>query len=219
MQEMEDLFSGAAELLNRILFLPSAHSLVAVAGPPDAGKSLFAAQLVEVLNARLPGCAAAIPGDGFHYDNAVLTEWNLLDRKGAPETFDVGGLAALVRRLRTNDEAFVAVPVFDRELEIARAGGRIVPQSVRYLIIEGNYLLLRTEPWSDLAQYFDLECIIREDPSLLERRLLGRWASHGLTPEAARGKVQNNDLPNAKLVLAESRATDLVICARQMVNS
>ena len=218
MEKMEAMFVGASELLSRILALPSTRSLVSVAGPPGSGKSLFAAKLSEELNVRNPGCAAVIPVDGFHYDDAVLAEWKMWDRKGSPGTFDVGGLAALLRRLRANEEPFVAIPVFDRELEIARAGGRIVPQSVQYLIIEGNYLLLRTKPWSDLNKYFDLECMIREDHNLLEKRLLDRWTSLGLTPEAARRKVDNNDLPNAKLVLAESRATDLIICAHSGVN-
>ena len=63
--------------------------------------------------------------DGYHFDNAVLAERGLLARKGAPETFDVDGLAHDLARIRAGGRA-VAVPVFDRKLDLARAGARII---------------------------------------------------------------------------------------------
>ena len=45
--------------------------------------------------------------DGYHHDDAVLRARGLLARKGAPETFDVGGLAHMLDRLRRGDEAEV----------------------------------------------------------------------------------------------------------------
>ena len=53
-------------------------------------------------------------------------------RKGAPHTFDVGGYASALRRIRANDEPFVAVPRFDRDLEIARAGAIIIEKVFQY---------------------------------------------------------------------------------------
>ncbi|MEO8014814.1 MAG: nucleoside/nucleotide kinase family protein, partial [Polaromonas sp.] len=94
--------------------------LCALAGPPGAGKSTLAAAVVKALG---PG-ARAVPMDGFHYDDAVLDTLGLRARKGAPETFDVAGFAHLLHRLRA--EASVAIPVFDRSLEISRAGAEIV---------------------------------------------------------------------------------------------
>jgi len=85
-------------------------AIVAIAGPPGTGKST----LSEALAARLPGMAAVLPMDGFHFDDLHLVPAGLRPRKGAPETFDVGGLAHVLRRLRARDEEFVAVPVFDR---------------------------------------------------------------------------------------------------------
>ena len=41
----------------------------------------------------MPGEAALMPMDGYHFDNAMLVERGLLPRKGAPQTFDVDGLA------------------------------------------------------------------------------------------------------------------------------
>lgn len=92
MKQIEALFCGVSEVMSRIQSLTSARSIIAIAGPPGGGKSLFATQLSELLNIENPGCAAVIPVDGFHYDDAVLTEWKILDRKGSPGTFDVGVL-------------------------------------------------------------------------------------------------------------------------------
>ena len=47
-----------------------------------------------------PGEAALMPMDGYHFDNAILIERGLLARKGAPQTFDVDGLARDLARLR-----------------------------------------------------------------------------------------------------------------------
>ena len=145
--------------------------------------------------------------DGFHFDDAVLRARGDLARKGAPHTFDVGGLKSLLARIRRNDEPFIAVPVFDRELEVARAGARIIPRTARHILVEGNYLLLAQNPWRDLA--FDLSVFLPVPLAELERRLSERW-SH-LAPTAARAKLTDNDLPNAQLVLSESRRADIFI--------
>lgn len=147
--------------------------------------------------------------DGFHFDNAVLDAMRLRDRKGAPETFDCAGLTASLRRIRAGD-APVAVPVFDREADLARAGAAIVGADARFVLVEGNYLLLDRPPWSGLAPLFDLTIFIDVPMAELERRLLARWTGLGRGEEAARAWVDGNDLPNARLVMAGSRPADVV---------
>ena len=88
--------------------------VVAIAGPPASGKSTLAAELVDALDATSPGSCALLQMDGFHYDDEVLAPRGWLARKGAPHTFDVGGYAATLGRLRANREESVAVPRFDR---------------------------------------------------------------------------------------------------------
>lgn len=107
-----------------------ARTVVAIAGAPGAGKSTLAEALVDRLNAVREGAAALLPMDGFHFDDLHLVPAGLRARKGAPETFDVGGYAHALRRLCVGDEPFVAVPVFDRGIEIARAGARLIPRDV-----------------------------------------------------------------------------------------
>ena len=45
--------------------------------------------------------AVVVPMDGFHLHDEELARLDLSQRKGAPETFDVAGYLALLRRLRT----------------------------------------------------------------------------------------------------------------------
>lgn len=181
--------------------------MVAIAGPPAAGKSSLAEALVPLLP---EGAAAVVPMDGFHYDDAVLAARGLSSRKGAPETFDFDGLRHLLERLRKAD-AEVAVPLFDRRLEIARAGAAIVPAEAKFILVEGNYLLLDESPWYGLSPLFDLSVWIDVPRAELERRLAQRWHEHGRTPEAARAWVLGNDLPNVERVLARRRPADVTI--------
>ena len=174
------------------------RSLTAIAGPPGAGKSTLAEELAEALNAGDPGSAAVFPMDGYHYDDLVLVPRGLRPRKGAPDTFDVSGFAHMLARLRENAEREIAVPVFDRAIEIARAGARMIPQTVRHLIVEGNYILLDRGDWRQLRRHYDTTVLIEVPEDELRRRLTERWKN--LDPEAFTFKMEENDLPNGRLV-------------------
>jgi pantothenate kinase len=146
--------------------------------------------------------------DGFHYDNDVLRQLNLIDRKGAPETFDFGGLEAVLKRLVETEEVDVAVPIFDRAADLSRASARLVSQDTRVLLIEGNYLVLRSEPWVRLGKYFDLTVMIECDEQALRKRLMQRWIDLSHSEDEALQKVEMNDIPNARRVAEDSLPTD-----------
>jgi pantothenate kinase len=103
----------------------------------------------------------------------------------------------------------VAVPLFDRGLEIARAGAALVEADIRFVLVEGNYLLLDEEPWSRLAPLFDISIFLHVPRDELERRLLQRWRDLG----RADGPqwVAANDMPNVDRVLARLRQADITL--------
>lgn len=182
--------------------------IVALAGAPGSGKSTMAENLVERLNARAGGLAMVLPMDGYHYDDLYLVPAGLRPRKGAPQTFDVGGLYHTLARLRARDEPEVAVPVFDRTIEIARAGARLIPAAVGVIVVEGNWLLLDQAPWTRLRPMFDLTVMVEVPEPVLRARLVARWEALGLPAPEIAAKVEQNDLPNGRLVRDGSTAAD-----------
>ncbi len=181
--------------------------VIAIAGPPGAGKSTLA----EELKALLPeGQAVVVPMDGFHFDDAVLTRRGLRQRKGAPETFDLAGFQHLLTRIRACEPA-IAIPVFDRSIELSRAAADIVEAETKFVLTEGNYLLLDEPAWAGLAPLFDFTIFIDVRRAELERRLLRRWHDHGRAEADARAWVASNDMPNVERVLGRRRVADLVL--------
>jgi pantothenate kinase len=187
------------------------RTITAVAGPPGSGKSTLAAKLVRLLNDAVPNSAAILPMDGYHLDDGLLDSLGLRSRKGSPETFDVGGLLEMIRRLKRDQDTDIVVPVFDRELEIARAGARIVSSSARHVIAEGNYLLLDRPCWSDLSSLFDVTVMVTAPEKVLRERLVERWRGYGLSAAQIIAKVEGNDLPNGRLVVGHSVQSEFVM--------
>ena len=148
--------------------------------------------------------------DGFHFDDAVLAARGLSSRKGAPETFDYRGFEVLLKRIRAR-EPDIAIPVFDRSMELSRAAAAVIDRSVGIVLVEGNYLLLDEEPWKNLASLFDMTIYVDVSREELDRRLVARWDEHGREREASRRWIDTNDMPNIDRVLQHRRPADLVI--------
>ncbi|MEK1896827.1 MAG: nucleoside triphosphate hydrolase [Rhizobium sp.] len=181
--------------------------LIAIAGPPGAGKSTMADNLAEALRAK-GETAEVLPMDGFHMDNAILIERGLLARKGIPETFDVRGFLDIIRAVRPADQE-VLIPVFDRSREIAIASARVVSPEHRFIIVEGNYLLFSQGKWAELEDIFDYSVMLAPPIEVLEERLWARWRGYKLSEEEASAKVYGNDLPNGRLILGNRRRADV----------
>lgn len=183
--------------------------VVAIAGPPGAGKSTLADELATALK-TLSESAEVLPMDGFHMDDDVLRAKGLLARKGAPETFDVRGFLDIVRAVKTAGGE-VLVPVFDRSRELAIAAARIIDASTRFVLVEGNYVLLDQAPWSALEREFDYSILISPPVTVLEERLMNRWRGYGYSEDDARVKTEGNDLKNGALIREHCRLADIVL--------
>jgi pantothenate kinase len=204
---MADFASLAADLKSRANGAP--RIMVGLAGAPGSGKSTFAAKLVEAL--KISGeTAIVVPMDGYHFDDIVLTDRGHQSRKGAPWTFDVAGLLSLLTRIKAR-EADIAIPVFDRHLELSRNAADIVNGTDRFIIIEGNYLLLDEAPWSTLKPLFDATIFLDVSIETIEQRLTGRIKDHGHDEAYAQNWIKSNDLPNARIVLEKSAKADIVV--------
>ena len=188
---------------------PSLRFVLGIAGAPGAGKSTFSAQLRDALTAAGES-AVVVPMDGFHFDDAVLNARGHRARKGAPHTFDVAGFEVLLKRIKAR-EADIAIPVFDRAMELARAGAEIISAEVKFVLVEGNYLLLKQGPWARLKALFDFTIFLSVPEVELEKRLVARWLGLGLDASHARERALGNDIPNAKTVVLESDTADFVL--------
>ena len=179
--------------------------VVLMAAPPGAGKSTLAQALAMLSR---PTRTAAVGMDGFHYPAAYLAAHRdgagrpLVDIKGAPETYDVAALAALLDRLNLPDQRW---PLYDRRIHDP------VPEAVeireQILIVEGNWLLLDEAPWRDLR--CDYSIFLRAGDARQLERIVQRKMMGGYGEEAARVFVRENDWPNIQRCMAHSRRGDL----------
>ncbi|GAB3760385.1 pantothenate kinase [Nocardioides ginsengisegetis] len=182
--------------------VPRGTRLLGITGAPGAGKTTLAAALA--VSSGLP----VVPMDGFHYADVELVRRGLLDRKGAPETFDAEGYAALLRRVRAAEPAVVA-PMFERDLEQPIAGAIPVP-ATGTVVTEGNYLLLDEPRWRAVRAEIDVVWHVEVDEAVRLERLVARHVAFGKSPDEARAWVQRVDQANAALVQAARDRADLV---------
>lgn len=179
--------------------VPADVRLLGLTGAPGVGKSTLAAALGRPVVAM----------DGFHYADVELVRRGLLDRKGAPETFDAEGYAALLRRVRAGEPDVVA-PAFARDLEQPLAGAAYVPPAGT-VVTEGNYLLLDEPRWRAVRAQVDVVWHLHVDDEVRRARLVARHVEFGKTPDEARAWVERVDEPNARRVDEAAARADLVV--------
>jgi pantothenate kinase len=201
-------------LVDRVIAdLPTdARRFVGIAGAPGSGKSTLASLLARALRSRLGDDAVAVvPMDGFHLADVTLDALGLKQHKGAPETFDADGYAALLRRVRERSDRPVYAPGFERDLEQPLAAAVTVPPAARVVLTEGNYLLLDAPEWAVVREALDEVWFCEAEDGVRRERLVARHVAFGKTPDAAHAWVGRVDDPNAALVEATRPRADLVV--------
>ena len=181
--------------------------ILGITGGPGVGKTTYA--LAQMSTSSAP--AAYVPMDGFHLADVTLTALGRLDRKGAPDTFDTWGYAALLRRLRDERDHVVYAPGFERHLEQPIAGALAVPPDADLVVTEGNYLLLDRPEWRAVREQLDEVVHLVTDDDLRRRRLVTRHVEFGKTPAEAEAWVARVDDANAALVEAAAHRADRVV--------
>ena len=183
------------------------RAVLGICGAPGAGKSTLAARLAEAVGPA----AVVVPMDGFHLHDDELARLGLSDRKGAPETFDVAGYVALLRRLHIETDHVVYAPEFDRSREESIAGAIAVRPEHRLVVTEGNYLLHDAPGWATVRPLLDETWFVEQNERRRLERLVARHVEHGKPPDLAERWATVSDQANADLVARTRSAADVLV--------
>ncbi|HVV09681.1 nucleoside/nucleotide kinase family protein [Amycolatopsis sp.] len=208
MTSFDDLLGRAEELVAR-----GGRTVLGIVGAPASGKTTLAWGLANALGTR----ATVVGMDGFHLAQVELRRLGRAERKGAPDTFDAHGYVHLVRRLKEATETVYA-PEFRREIEEPIAGAVPVPPDVPLVITEGNYLLLDSEPWTEIRGLLDEAWFLAPDEHDRIERLVTRHRRYGRSLVEARQRALGTDQRNADQIQATAARADLVLENMPLVN-
>lgn len=185
-----------------------ARQLVGIVGPPGTGKSTFAERLAAQF---IPGDCVIVPMDGFHLANSIIEGTELASRKGAIDTFDVGGYLSLLARLREGTESVVYAPSYRRGLEEPIAASIAVPASTPFILTEGNYLLAPVASWNRVPDYLDEVWFIDTPRDIRIAQLIERHIAFGKDRAAATAWALGPDEVNARYIEATRERAGRVV--------
>ncbi|MBQ6395173.1 MAG: hypothetical protein IJH87_02365, partial [Atopobiaceae bacterium] len=126
-------------------------------------------------------------------------EITLRSRKGAEFTFNAFSLAEHLIDARDSAEP-KAWPEYSRKLHDPVADA--IPIVGDILLVEGNYLLLPEEPWTEIASLADETVFLDAPEELLRGRLVARKIAGGSSEEEAVTWYESSDGRNVRRVLA-----------------
>ncbi|MFE4468506.1 nucleoside/nucleotide kinase family protein [Leifsonia sp. NPDC056824] len=188
------------------------RALVGIAGSPGSGKTTLARAVVDAANEQAgEPVAAYLPMDGFHLADATLETLGRHERKGAIDTFDSWGFVALLERVLAERDHPVYAPAFDRAVGEPIAGSVAVQPGTRLIVVEGNYLLAPTDPWSRIPPLLAESWFVATPEEERLRRLVDRHTRHGRTPEAALAWARDVDGANARLIEPTAASATLIV--------
>ncbi|MFG1606633.1 nucleoside/nucleotide kinase family protein [Actinoplanes sp. NPDC049265] len=194
----------------RALVKDGRRAILGITGAPAAGKTTLAEELVKAIDSAW---VAHVPMDGFHLADVELDRLGRRHAKGAPDTFDALGYAALLQRLHADEDDVIYAPGFERVIEQPIAGAIPVFRDARLIVSEGNYLLVGDGPWAGVAPLLDEVWYADLDHEERIRRLIDRHRRFGKDENAAVEWATGTDERNAQVILATRERADLVIPA------
>ncbi|MCA1407135.1 type I pantothenate kinase [Ensifer sp. IC3342] len=155
--------------------------VIGIAGSVAVGKSTTARILAELL-ARWPSSPKVdlITTDGFLYPNAILQRENMMDRKGFPESYDIGALLRFLSAIKAG-QPNVKAPTY------SHLTYDVIPDRFQtidrpdILIFEGiNVLQSRNLPADGkivpmVSDFFDFSIYIDADENLIHSWYVSRF--------------------------------------------
>jgi type I pantothenate kinase len=150
--------------------------VIGVAGSVAVGKSTFA-RILQALLSRWPDHPKVdlVTTDGFLYPNAVLTERNIMHRKGFPDSYDTRRLLGFLSDLKSGVPE-VRAPVYSHIVYDIVAGQQVTVRQPDILILEGlNVLQVGHDGTEFVSDYFDFSIYIDADEADIEEWYVARF--------------------------------------------
>ncbi|TDK30411.1 type I pantothenate kinase [Rhizobium deserti] len=155
--------------------------IIGIAGSVAVGKSTTARILKELL-ARWPSSPKVdlITTDGFLYPNAVLQRDNLMDRKGFPESYDIGAILRFLSAIKAG-EPNVRAPRYSHLTYDVLPNEHTLVDRPDILIFEGiNVLQSRALPADGkivpiVSDFFDFSIYIDADEDQIHNWYVQRF--------------------------------------------
>lgn len=209
---------------------PASTYVLAIGGSVAVGKSTTARVLRALLGSQVR--TALVTTDGFLRPNAWLAERGIMDRKGWPESYDVGALLRFLAQVRAG-EGPLEVPRYSHIVYDVVPGDSLVVDRPDVLILEGlNVLQVGHGEGVYVTDFCDRTLYVHADEADLERWYVDRFMqlratvftdphSHfrryaDLTDDEAMAKAQeiwrSINLPNLQQNIGPTRArADVVL--------
>ncbi|KAF8907674.1 P-loop containing nucleoside triphosphate hydrolase protein [Gymnopilus junonius] len=147
--------------------------------------------------------------DGWHLSRAKLDVFpnpqNAHDRRGIHWTFDGEGYVAFIKKLRdASNTLVITAPSFDHALKDPTPDAVSIYPYHRIVIIEGLYVFLAIQPWSEAGFLLDERVFIEVDIAEARKRLVKRHVVTGIAKDMkeAEWRADENDMPNGLFVIS-----------------
>jgi type I pantothenate kinase len=155
--------------------------IIGIAGSVAVGKSTTARVLKELL-ARWPSSPKVdlVTTDGFLLPNEILRRQNLMERKGFPESYDIGALLRFLSAIKAGMRD-VRAPLYSHLTYDVLPGEFVTVDRPDILIFEGiNVLQTRDLPADGKAvpfvsDFFDFSIYIDAEEALIRRWYIARF--------------------------------------------
>lgn len=155
--------------------------VIGIAGSVAVGKSTTARILKELL-ARWPSSPKVdlVTTDGFLLPNEVLRRENLMDRKGFPESYDVGQLLRFLSAIKAG-QPDVPAPLYSHMIYDVLEGEYVTIDRPDILIFEGINVLQTRELPKDgkavpvVSDFFDFSIYIDAHEDLIRNWYIDRF--------------------------------------------